>query len=30
MRQLAVSGLYKAFGTHPVLTGVDLEVPADP
>jgi len=28
MRQLAVSGLYKAFGTHPVLTGVDLEVPA--
>jgi len=28
MRQLAVSGLYKAFGVHPVLTGVDLEVPA--
>jgi len=28
MRQLAVSGLYKAFGAHPVLTGVDLEVPA--
>ena len=28
MRQLAVTGLHKAFGTHPVLTGVDLEVPA--
>jgi iron(III) transport system ATP-binding protein len=28
MRQVAVNGLYKAFGTHPVLTGVDLEVPA--
>jgi iron(III) transport system ATP-binding protein len=28
MRQVAVSGLYKAFGTHPVLTGVNLEVPA--
>jgi iron(III) transport system ATP-binding protein len=28
MRQLAVSGLYKAFGTHPVLTGLDLDVPA--
>jgi iron(III) transport system ATP-binding protein len=28
MRQLAVTGLYKAFGAHPVLTGVDLEVPA--
>src|SRR6202050_2534541 len=28
MRQVAVSGLYKAFGAHPVLTGVDLEVPA--
>jgi iron(III) transport system ATP-binding protein len=28
MRQLAVSGLYKAFGPHPVLTGVELEVPA--
>jgi iron(III) transport system ATP-binding protein len=28
MRQLAVSGLHKAFGAHPVLTGVDLEVPA--
>ena len=28
MRQVAVTGLYKAFGTHPVLTGVDLEVPA--
>jgi iron(III) transport system ATP-binding protein len=28
MRQVAVTGLQKAFGTHPVLTGVDLEVPA--
>jgi iron(III) transport system ATP-binding protein len=28
MRQLAVSGLHKAFGSHPVLTGVDLDVPA--
>ncbi len=28
MRQLAVTGLHKAFGSHPVLTGVDLEVPA--
>src|SRR5580700_4251198 len=28
MRQLAVTGLHKAFGTHPVLTGVDLDVPA--
>jgi iron(III) transport system ATP-binding protein len=28
MRQVAITGLYKAFGTHPVLTGVDLEVPA--
>ena len=28
MRQLTVSGLYKAFGTHPVLTGLDLDVPA--
>ena len=28
MTQLVVSGLYKAFGDHPVLTGVDLEVPA--
>jgi iron(III) transport system ATP-binding protein len=28
MRQLTVSGLAKAFGDHPVLTGVDLEVPA--
>src|SRR6202167_4625000 len=28
MRQVAVTGLYKAFGAHPVLTGVDLEVPA--
>jgi iron(III) transport system ATP-binding protein len=28
MRQLATSGLHKAFGTHPVLRGVDLDVPA--
>ena len=28
MRQVAVTGLHKAFGAHPVLTGVDLEVPA--
>jgi iron(III) transport system ATP-binding protein len=28
MRQVAVTGLDKAFGTHPVLTGVNLEVPA--
>jgi iron(III) transport system ATP-binding protein len=28
MRQLAISGLHKAFGGHPVLTGVDIEVPA--
>jgi iron(III) transport system ATP-binding protein len=28
MTQLVVTGLYKAFGDHPVLTGVDLEVPA--
>ena len=28
MRQVAVTGLHKAFGTHPVLIGVDLEVPA--
>ncbi len=28
MTQLAVTGLHKAFGDHPVLTGVDLEVPA--
>jgi len=28
MRQLAVTGLHKAFGTHPVLTGLDLEVSA--
>ena len=27
MRELAVTGLHKAFGTHPVLTGVDQEVP---
>jgi iron(III) transport system ATP-binding protein len=26
--QLAVTGLHKAFGDHPVLTGLDLEVPA--
>src|SRR5580700_3910504 len=28
MRQLTVTGLHKAFGSHPVLTGLDLEVPA--
>ncbi len=28
MKELVVSGLRKAFGTHPVLTGVDLDVPA--
>src|SRR5580658_2452030 len=28
MRQVAVTGLHKAFGIHPVLAGVDLEVPA--
>ncbi|HEY2508030.1 MAG TPA: ABC transporter ATP-binding protein [Streptosporangiaceae bacterium] len=28
MKQLAVTGLHKAFGSHPVLTGVDLDVPA--
>jgi iron(III) transport system ATP-binding protein len=28
MRQLAATGLHKAFGRHPVLSGVDLEVPA--
>jgi iron(III) transport system ATP-binding protein len=28
MRQLAVTGLHKAFGSHPVLTGVDLDVGA--
>jgi iron(III) transport system ATP-binding protein len=27
MRDVTVTGLYKAFGTHQVLTGVDLEVP---
>jgi iron(III) transport system ATP-binding protein len=27
MRQVAVTGLHKSFGAHPVLTGVDLEVP---
>ncbi len=28
MRDVEVTGLYKAFGAHRVLTGVDLEVPA--
>jgi len=28
MRHLAVTGLHKAFGRHPVLAGLDLEVPA--
>jgi iron(III) transport system ATP-binding protein len=28
MRQLSITGLYKSFGSHPVLTGVDLDVPA--
>jgi iron(III) transport system ATP-binding protein len=28
MRQLSVNGLHKAFGRHPVLTGLDLDVPA--
>ncbi len=28
MRRLTVTGLHKAFGTHPVLTGLDLDVPA--
>src|SRR5580698_3758111 len=28
MRQLEIAGLCKAFGAHPVLTGVDLSVPA--
>jgi iron(III) transport system ATP-binding protein len=28
MTQLVVNGLHKAFGDHPVLTGLDLEVPA--
>ena len=28
MKQLAVVGLHKAFGTHPVLAGLDLNVPA--
>jgi iron(III) transport system ATP-binding protein len=27
MRQVTVTGLHKAFGSHQVLTGVDLEVP---
>ncbi len=28
MRQLSITGLHKAFGPHPVLKGVDLDVPA--
>jgi iron(III) transport system ATP-binding protein len=28
MRQLAVAGLYKSFGNHQVLAGLDLDVPA--
>jgi iron(III) transport system ATP-binding protein len=28
MRQLTVTCLHKAFGTHPVLTGLDLDVPS--
>jgi iron(III) transport system ATP-binding protein len=28
MRHVTVTGLHKAFGPHPVLAGVDLEVPA--
>jgi iron(III) transport system ATP-binding protein len=28
MKRLAVAGLHKAFGSHPVLAGLDLEVPA--
>jgi iron(III) transport system ATP-binding protein len=28
MNKLVVTGLHKAFGDHPVLTGLDLEVPA--
>ncbi len=28
MRQLTITGLHKAFGSHPVLTGLDLDVPA--
>ena len=28
MTELSVQGLYKAFGRHPVLTGVDLTIPA--
>jgi iron(III) transport system ATP-binding protein len=28
MRELAVRGLHKAFGPHPVLTGLELDVPA--
>jgi ABC-type cobalamin/Fe3+-siderophores transport system ATPase subunit len=26
--ELSVQGLYKAFGTHPVLAGLDLTIPA--
>jgi iron(III) transport system ATP-binding protein len=28
MRQLTIIGLHKAFGSHPVLAGLDLDVPA--
>src|SRR5450755_2316664 len=28
MTQLAATGMHKAFGAHPVLAGLDLEVPA--
>ena len=28
MKQLVISGLYKAFGSHCVLTSLDLDVPA--
>ena len=28
MTELTVQGLHKAFGSHPVLTGVELTVPA--
>ena len=30
MRHVTVTGLDKAFGAHPVLAGLDLEVPAAP
>ena len=30
MRHVTVTGLHKAFGPHPVLAGVDLEVPTGP